>query len=129
MAMGNCLLELVRPEEAARHLEHMLALEPAMAGAHHNLAVCRFLENDFEGGVQHCLDALALEPDNAMVMHKLALAYMHLGRWGQAREMVKRGLAADPDHPGLNALPKRFWWARLRRLATRWTPGRRRSPH
>lgn len=128
MAMGNCLFELGRSSEAADYFEHVMDLEPTLAGAHHNLAVCRFLENDFEAGIRHCRDALACDPDNVMVMHKLALACLHLGRWQEAREMIDRGLAADPHHPGLSALPKRFWRLRLRRLLRRGVRRNRLSP-
>ncbi len=119
MSMGNCLLELLRPSEAAELFERAIQIEPTMVGAHHNLAVCRFLDNQFEQGIQHCLDALEIDPRHAMVLHKLALAYLHLGRWADARAMIARGLRSDPYHSGLKSVSKRFWMARLRHLARR----------
>lgn len=116
MAMGNCLLEIFRPTEAQTYYERLIELEPisAGAGAHHNLAVCRFLQNDLEGGIRHCLTALEIEPENIMAIHKLTLAYLHLGRWGQAREIIRRGLRIDPNHLGLNKLAKQFWLLRIK---------------
>lgn len=116
MAMGNCLLELGRHGESADHFERLLEIDPDMTGAHHNLAVCRFLDGDFQGGIEHCQAVLERDADNVLALHKLGLAYLHLGRWREARQMIDRGLAVDPDHPGLQALPRRFWSARVRRF-------------
>lgn len=121
MAMGNCLLELGRSREAAEHYEHVIALEPTIAGTFHNLAVCQFLESDFDAGIRHCLQALELEPENLMVIHKLALAYLHRGQWRDARRMIRLGLGIDPTHGGLTALPRRFIGLRLRHLLHRIT--------
>jgi tetratricopeptide (TPR) repeat protein len=111
-----------RPTEAISYFQHVLELEPQMVGVHHNLAVCRFLENDFERGIQHCQDALQIEPENFMALHKLALAYLHLGRWQDVRQTTARGLAVNPNHAGLNMIRKRFWWLRLKRFCTRLIP-------
>jgi Flp pilus assembly protein TadD len=90
------------------HYLHLIEIEPEMAGAYHNLAVCRFLADDFEGGIEQCEKARAIEPDNVMVLHKLALAYLHTGRWRRARDMAQQGLALVPDHPGLIAIPRSY---------------------
>ena len=124
MAMGNCLLQLGRPSEAAEHYKRMIDLDGDMAGPHHNLGICCFLQHDFEGGICHCQEALRIDPQNVPVLHKLALAYLHLGRWREAAEMRERGLAIDPDHEGLNSLPRRFWRARVQRTLRRFRPAR-----
>ena len=41
-------------------------------------------------------------------MHKLALAYMHLARWNDARRCLARGLKIDPEHKGLRDIQRRF---------------------
>jgi Flp pilus assembly protein TadD len=122
MALGNCLLQLGRPDEAATHFKRMIDLDPEMAGPHHNLGICCFLQHDFEGGIRNCLEALRIDPQNVPVLHKLALAYLHLGRWREAADMRDRGLAIDPTHEGLNNLPRRFWRARLGRVVRRLRP-------
>lgn len=124
MAMGNCHLELLRPNEAAVYFEKAIDLEPTLAGAHHNLGVCCFLWHDFRRGIGHCLDALRIEPRNVMFMHKLVLAYAHLGQWGDARRMLDRGLRTDPRHPGLRLMRKRLWTLRLGRVIRKCLPWR-----
>lgn len=119
MAMGNCLLELGRTEEATVHYRHLIELEPQIAGAYHNLAVCRFLENDFDGGIELCEQARRIEPDNVMVLHKLALAYLHTGRWRRAREMAECGLAIEPGHAGLTSIPRTYLGFCIRRVVRR----------
>jgi hypothetical protein len=71
---------------------------------------------------------LRIEPHNAAVLHKLTLAYLHLGRWREAAEMRDRGLTADPEHEGLNAIPRTFWRARLQRYTRKLASRRRRIP-
>jgi tetratricopeptide (TPR) repeat protein len=114
MAIGNCLLELLRPDEAASHFEHAIHLEPTMAGAHHNLAVCRFLANDFDRGIRCCREAIRLDPRNLLFIHKMALACVHVERWREARRWIRRGLKLNAHHDGLSRLYRKYWWIRLR---------------
>lgn len=119
VGMGNCLLELSRPGEAAAYFERVLNIDPEMVGAHHNLGICRFLERDYDGGIRHWLHALGLDPNNLMVIHKLTLAYIHLGCMKQAKAMLARGLALDPHHSGLVQVKACWWRIRLRQLGRR----------
>ncbi len=125
MALGNCLLQLGRPAEASQHFNRVIELDSELAGPYHNLGICCFLQNDFEEGIRNCLEALRVDPTNVPVLHKLTLAYLHLGRYREAAEMRDRGLAADPEHEGLKSIPRRFWLVRVRRTLHRMWPARR----
>ena len=58
--------------------------------------------------MEHCREALKIVPENVLVLHKLALAYVHLGRWKDARRCLARGLKVDPEHKGLRDIQRRF---------------------
>lgn len=119
MALGNCLLRLGRADEASGHFEQLLALNDQLAGAHHNLGICRFMLGDFEAGVASCREALRIEPDNVILMHKLVLAYIHEGRWADAADMRRQAVATDPEYPPLAKLPRTFIRFRLAHLTRR----------
>jgi Flp pilus assembly protein TadD len=119
LAMGNCLLGLQRTREAESHYRRVLALEPNMVSALHNLAVCRFRLGDLADGVGYCQRALHLDPGNMLVRHKLALACIELGRFREARAVIDIGLQQHPDHAGLKGLARHFRWLQLGSLVKR----------
>ena len=81
--------------------------------------VCRFLVDEFDGGIEMCEKARQIEPDNIMVLHKLALAYLHTGRWRQARDMARLGLRIEPEHAGLTSIPQSYLGFCIRRAVRR----------
>ena len=82
-----------------------------MPGAYHNLAVCHFLQNNYEGGIRQCQLALELKDDYALARHKLVLANIHLRRWEDAEQLLSESLAVNPYDPALLEL-KRSWKGR-----------------
>ena len=40
--------------------------DPQAVSAHHNLSVCRFLQQDFEAGIRHCHEALRIDPRSVL---------------------------------------------------------------
>jgi tetratricopeptide (TPR) repeat protein len=113
MSMGNCLLEAGLPTHAAAYFKRLTELEPQLPGPHHNLGVCCFLRHKFGEGITHCLKALEIQPDYVMAMHKLALAYLHLGRWSDAGRMIRRALTVDPQNVQMQQIARRFRWYRI----------------
>ena len=114
MQVGNCFLATSNPSEAADWYRRVLALDAKHPYAHHNLAVCFFQSDDYEAGVEHCLEALKCKPDYVMAMHNAAIAYVQLARWKEAREMLKKALRHDPSSQTLEQLVKRLWRLRIR---------------
>ncbi len=49
---GAALLKLHRVAEAERNYDRAVALDPTLAEAHYNLAICRFLMGDLAGGAE-----------------------------------------------------------------------------
>jgi Flp pilus assembly protein TadD len=121
MAMGNCLLELYKPVEAENYFRQLIERQGNVGGpgAYHNLAVCRFLQGDYREGIQFCQSALELDPQNELVLYKLALAYTHQADWTQARQMLDRGLAIAPSHAGMVDLSRRLPRLRIKHLFKR----------
>ncbi len=129
MAMGNCLLELYKPAEAEKYFRQLIEQDANAGGpgAYHNLAVCRFLQGDYEEGIRLCQDALDLDPQNELVIYKLALAYTHRACWSQARQMLDRGLAVAPAHAGMVDLSKRLPRLRIKHIFHRLKPSKART--
>lgn len=111
MAAGNCSLELGKPAEAQVCFERLIAVDDCLPGAYHNLAVCHFLQNNYEGGIRQCQLALELKDDYALARHKLVLANIHLRRWEDAEQLLSESLAVNPYDPALLEL-KRSWKGR-----------------
>ncbi|HEV8324715.1 MAG TPA: tetratricopeptide repeat protein [Myxococcota bacterium] len=59
--IGVALYEVERSEEAARHLERAVALDPDLADAHYFLGLCRSELGDAQGCVAHWLRARELD--------------------------------------------------------------------
>ena len=114
MLVGNCLLTMRKPAEAAEWYRRVLALDAYHPFAHHNLAVCLFQLGRYGAGVNHCLDALRAKPDYVMAMHNAALAYLQLAQWRDARAMLRRALRHDPGNETLEQLVRRIWRYRLK---------------
>lgn len=130
MAIGNCLLELGKVRRAAEHFERLVDLAPDLPGPHHNLAVCAYLQGDYEAGIGHCRDALKRKPDYVMAMQKLAIGHLHLGQVLQSRQWVRRARQLAPDDAGVRRLARRCrmamvamavvgWWRPLQRAIGR----------
>lgn len=113
MQIGNCLLATNKPSDAADWYRRVLALDARQPYAQHNLAVCLFQMEDYEGGVVHCLHALRSKPDYVLAMHNAAIAYVQLARWSEARSMLKKALRHDPGSQTLEQLSRRLWRFRV----------------
>lgn len=113
MLLGDCLLSMDRPGDAADQFRRVLASDSDNAIAHHRLAVCHFRESRYEDGLRHCLEALRHDPASTPPMHRAVLAYLHLGRWREARSMLRRALRQQPDDPALLEIGAGFWHFRL----------------
>ena len=116
LLLGICLLHLGKPAEADDAFNRMLVLNADSPSAHHNLAVCSFLQDDYERGLEHCLRAIELQPDYALAIQKATIACIQLGRWSQARQMIARGLALDPEDQALQQVSRRLWRFRCRHI-------------
>lgn len=129
MLHGTCLLAGGKPKLAADCFRRALALDAENAYAHHSLGVCVFQGGSYEAGLRHCLEAIRLKPDFTVAMCNAAVGYLRLARWKEARLMLRRAAAIDPENAGLQKLLKRVWrfqgrhWTRRFFAPIRWMMG------
>ncbi|MFQ5413685.1 MAG: tetratricopeptide repeat protein [Phycisphaerae bacterium] len=126
MLLGNCLLGLGRSDGAADGYRRVLALtsdrpfdNALRPEAHLNLAVCLFRDGRYASGLEHCLEAVRLQPNNTVAMYRAALAQARLARWRDARAMLARALRTAPDDESVRQLSRRLWRYRLGRAVRR----------
>ena len=76
--------------------ERALALDPDLAEAHLRLANYRWSVGDRQQGDKHVRMATALDPENPLVLGYSAGIVAAQGRLGEAIELQRRAVAADP---------------------------------
>ncbi len=114
MLLGDCLLAADEISEAADVFRKVLAKDARRPHAHHNLGVCLFRMNQFDAGLEHCLDAIRLRPDYVVAMHNAAVAHVQIAQWYDAKTMLRRALRFDPHNEQARRLLNRLWLHRLR---------------
>jgi len=117
--LGDGLLSLNKLAEAADAFRRVLAIAAENPHAHHRLGVCLFREGRHTAGLEHCLQAIQAKPDHVPAMLAAIVEYLFLGRWREARSMLRRALRIDPGNVYLQHLKKRFWRYRVRRCLRR----------
>ena len=125
---GNCLLLMHRPEAAADRFRRVIALDATLPNAFHNLGVCCFLRGEIEQGIEHCRRAIELKPDYYAAIVKTARAYIGLGRFSEARDMIEYGLRGNPDHALLRQMLEGLFRARVKYFFGRFAGLFRRLP-
>jgi len=92
-------------EEAARHFEQALVLDPGFAPAHAGLGTCRMFRHigsadpaDLDAALAHFERAAELDPGLPEVPIRLAYLYGRRRRYDDARVAADRGVAAEPDN-------------------------------
>ncbi|MBU0717804.1 MAG: tetratricopeptide repeat protein [Planctomycetes bacterium] len=114
MLLGNCLLASKKPAEAANWFRKAIAIDADNPFAHHSLGICLFQTDRHALGVGHCLEALRHKPDFVVAMYNAAVASVHLGRWREARALLRRALQQDSANASVRELANKLWWYRLR---------------
>ena len=108
ITLGNWLLRLRRPDEAARAFKQALALKPDDDIALGNLAgvlMAHGKQQDALAALEVFRTALALNPKNPQSWFQLATLYLDLGRLDEAQKSFSEALAANPKQAAaLNGL-------------------------
>jgi tetratricopeptide (TPR) repeat protein len=86
-----------RLDRARRRLETVVAIEPGLAAAQHNLGAVRQRLGDWPGAAQAYGRAVSLQPDAPQSRSGLATALAALGRGEEAVDHL-RALASAPNH-------------------------------
>jgi len=119
MLLGDCLLAEGKPATASDWFRRVLALDANNAYAYHKLGMCQFKQGRHEAGLAYCLKAIEQKPDYIAAMHNAVVAQLHTAKWRQARALLRRALAIDPNHEPTRELGRKMWRYRLRHCARR----------
>ena len=114
MLAADCRLAGNQAESAADWYRRALAQDGNNARAHHQLGLCLYRMNRYESGLEHCRAAVDAKPDDAAAMLDAVTGQVRLGRWRDAREMLRRCLAVDPANPIASRMARQLWRHRLR---------------
>jgi len=112
-ALGSCLLIEGKTSEAADCFRRVLAKASDHAAAHHFLAVCLLQSGQVEAAVEHCLETVRLAPELMTARCNAVAALMRLGRWSEARAMINKARALDPQNDLVAKIAKRMWRYRI----------------
>ncbi len=106
------------PASAQFHLERVARMLPDQPDILHNLGVCHFMQNNWQEGIDYCQKALELNEKYLPALHKLAIAYISNSEWALAREMIKRGLAVEPENEKFQYLSRRLRTMRINSIVS-----------
>jgi len=96
--VGEVLLDLRRPAEAAPVLEAALAAAPDRASLHATVAWLRYQTGDVAGAEHHARAALAMAPDNANAMSLAGRIALEQGDLGSALARIGRAAELEPGN-------------------------------
>ena len=102
--LGMAYTSLGRLDEAVEMFDSVLESNPKFGDAYNNRGFARAMQGDLSGAERDFLEAINLDPDAYQALANLASLYVNLGDKDQAREIVQRLLAHDPDHEGYQHL-------------------------
>ncbi len=116
--LGDLLIRIGRPEDAAKLLERAVRLTPNPdADLWRKLALARYRSGDRDGGAAASRRVLRLDRRCVASMHNLALAAIENGNLRLAAGWIRRGLRrVDRHDDGLRRLRMKLWWARVGRF-------------
>ncbi|MCC7178030.1 MAG: tetratricopeptide repeat protein [Acidobacteria bacterium] len=94
--LGSTFHEAGRYDEAVRHYERAVALEPDYAPAYNNLGVTLRAQGRVDAAIAAYEKGLALEDDYPDLHYNLANALLELGRADEAAAHLRQSLAGEP---------------------------------
>lgn len=112
--MGNSYFGEDKPAKAAHWYRRAVAIDDHNHIPHHRLGACLLRLGKLDAAAEHCLRALRNQPDFGPAMFNASVAYLRMGRWREARAMIKRAHRNEPANQDVMQLAKRVWRYRLR---------------
>lgn len=94
-AIALCLAKLGRPAEAIEAFDAAIALQPQAAQFHYRKGWVHEVAGDLQLALKAHRRAIALEPDYADALARLAFLAARLGVWSDARFFATRALERD----------------------------------
>ena len=96
--LGNLLIEMKKPTEAAEKFRRAIELDPTNADAHFCLGQLAMLIDQPAAARRSLQLALRIKPDRPEVHQKLAMIALHAGDVEAAQEHLRAELAIDDAH-------------------------------
>lgn len=96
--LGVVCMKTGRWREAERFFGRLKQHPRLRSQAHLHLGAVSFSLGKFNNAVQHYRKYLRQHPDDADVLSRVAMAWLHLAEYPRAREACHQALMADPDH-------------------------------
>ncbi len=97
-------------EEAKKHTEELLELDPLWPGAQRLLAQNAITLGDAHGWIRANLEVLKLDPDDNQTLENLGDAFLSLGDLETAEKYVLRARKISPDYAGTAVLQALLLW-------------------
>lgn len=97
-ALGKCLLQLSKPQEAISALEHAAKIAPNDADTHNDLAVTFANLGRREESIAGYRRLIKLMPGTAAIHDTLGALLCDLGRFDEAEAEFRRALEIDPGY-------------------------------
>ncbi len=120
LLLGDCLVAMAKPADAADAYRCYLAETPDDAVVHHKLAVCLGQTGLHGGALEHCKQALKIDSGLKAAAHTAVVAHLGLAQWSEARAMMRTLRRDDRKDPKLRQLRRRLrscmarhYWRRL----------------
>jgi len=120
--LGHCLVAAGLVALAADCYRRVLAQDATNHLAHHQLGVCLLQEGNWDGGLDHFVEANRQRPDFVPAVHNAVLVCAHLRQWTRARELLRAGQRDNPGEAALLRLARRLPWLRVRSWVRRLWP-------
>lgn len=113
MLLGDCHLRTGQVARAADAFRKALAIEEMNCFAHHKLAIALIRLGQCQSALTHALRSLELKPDHVPSVSTAALAHIRMGRWGDARRLLRQSRKDFPKDETIAGLLSGLWRARL----------------
>jgi Flp pilus assembly protein TadD len=78
-------------------LREAVAAAPKSSPAYQRLGGAQLMSQDYAGSVDSFQRAISLDPTNAAAFVGMGMAYLHTGRFGQARAAMVEAKRLDPS--------------------------------
>jgi tetratricopeptide (TPR) repeat protein len=95
--LGLLLAQTGRPAEALGHLRELLAIDPRNVTANREVGAILAAQGEREAALQHLLPVVGVEPADEESRFRTAVLLVDLGRFAEARDLLRQGLEIDPQ--------------------------------
>jgi protein O-mannosyl-transferase len=96
--LGTALIEKGQPDEALKHYQEAVRLQPDAAMAHYNLGTTLIKAGQTDEAIRQFREAIHLKPDDAKTRNNLGMAFVTRGQLDEAIRQFQEVLRLNPNH-------------------------------